>query len=278
MNRNSFEKEVLALVDEKPQEDIDTRHLIATYTGECERPEQVDNRHKIMGVLSDLKQAGEIEYIEDHWRNLTTLSAYNFIMDNLKIRSTRKRANQQEAKYMTKNYRFEILKILYEKKFEMVNLRPYIMNWINTDDVTRQHISHTLYQLKDKGGFVRFQDISSLSVSQNGVYPDQMPINAALEYTGEDEYLRLERQSNPQPTIKQEIFVGGNAEGSTLGYHSLSNSSISSAKHNSNIPKAKTPIMRSLKLIGLILGILGSLALLWEFVLRHFFSSPSIVP
>lgn len=109
------------------------------------------------------------------------------------------------------DHRFKILEILYQHQTGIVDLRPYFMPLIKSGEITRIKFSYTLRDLQ-KDGFIWVGDLITLSVSQNGVFNDDVPISARLEYKGIDEYLRLKKQYNPEP-VANSIQIGGDFNG-----------------------------------------------------------------
>jgi hypothetical protein len=129
-------------------------------------------------------------------------------------------------------YRFEILKILYEKRFAEVNLRPQIMKWIN-DGHPRNLIADTLNQLREKQ-FIVYLNPISLTANTNGAYrDDDLPISITIRNEGVEEYTRLDRLYNPINESKgnnyhfHKDFKGNFQEG---------NVSNSSQTYNETIP------------------------------------------
>lgn len=280
MNRQQFTEDVLALVDECPQDEIEIKHLVEKYTTGQEIPEQQDSRHKMRTVLMELKAANEIDYYDAHCSQLSTLNGGNFIRYSFGIRSTRERATKQKAIYMQNDYRNRILKILYEKKAQVVNLRPYITEWIEEEKVSRQHISNELQKLQKKA-FIWHDDLISLSLSwKGGQFDDSAPINAKIEPEGEDEY---RKRNEPQPTpitrYSFKEFTGNFNAGDNKGSQSFEQASINPETQYPNNSKANKSAKTSwLEKLYWVVGILLSLSLLYEFVLRHFLGSPSLMP
>ena len=93
-------------------------------------------------------------------------------------------------------YRFEILKILYEKRFNKVDLRPEITDWIN-DGHSRELIADALIKLRKKH-FIIHSSSASLTARKNNIYRDeQLPIITTITSEGVEEYIRLERHYHP---------------------------------------------------------------------------------
>ncbi len=112
---------------------------------------------------------------------------------------------------MPKDYRFEILSILYNSEENIVNIRSYIMEELPKGIKSRVGFQDILRKLK-KDEFIWYEDTSSLAVSFGGKYQDEIAVNARIEPKGIDEYLRLKKQYEPpimpQPTtsIKDSIL------------------------------------------------------------------------
>src|SRR5215471_14157673 len=104
---------------------------------------------------------------------------------------------------MTIDLRYRILKILYNARGEMINLRPVFQPEIEAGFLKRITLADALRGLATKKHII-YQDTVSLNVSRGGVYPDEIPLYAKIRDEGIEEYIRLTNLYYPkqnEPTI-----------------------------------------------------------------------------
>src|SRR5260221_12883459 len=91
---------------------------------------------------------------------------------------------------MPKDYRYEILKYLYENSPNTVDIKPLILDFVANSDHSRTYFGTMLHRMRDKHQ-IWVNDLISLSHSRQGVYGDDLVILARIEPDGIDAYFTI---------------------------------------------------------------------------------------
>lgn len=95
LDRYQMTKDILALADSSPLNNVDIAPIIAKYSEGEELNIQKKVRVTIMDILRELKKSGDIEYYEG-WFNITVSTGGNFWSSSGLIRSTHQRQKELE--------------------------------------------------------------------------------------------------------------------------------------------------------------------------------------
>ena len=166
---------------------------------------------------------------------------------------------------MARDYRYEILKYLYDNSPNNVNIKPLILNLVSEGIHSRTYFGNMIQNMMVRR-LVWADDLITLSVSRQGIYDDERSIMARIEPDGIELYLNQKKLYEPEikeKDISNSVYIGGDVVGSMVG----SQSSFDKVElkpiidiTNNTIPKHNNKRLLLEKLYwaaGIVLGIIA---------------------
>lgn len=252
-----------------------------------------DDQEEARKLLYKLKEANRIEIKDNRdkalttWKNLTGHDPQNSLVtfDNwlleAKLTDEEREKMNNNNPNKRKDYKYEIYKYLANYN-DNVNIRPLINDFVQDGPHSSTWFGTQLGQWMRTKKEIWVSDLLSLSLK--GADPNT-PIIARLDPDGMAELARLKSLYEPTPTTPfihniqhTKVEVKGDNYGN-LSVGNSGNQSFEQAFTNPTIQKikntkAKLPMSQLTKGILWALGILASLATIWEFILKRIFNSP----